>query len=217
MDSKSIMTSPCQPQPPVLHRASQRVARWLLRALGWRVEVCLPQAKKYVLVGAPHTSNWDFPVGLLAVWEIGFKVRWIGKHTLFRWPLGPLMRALGGIPVDRSARHRFADQMRVIFDRHDELVLLITPEGTRSRTEYWKSGFYYIALGAKVPIVLGYVDFPSKRLGIGPSFMPSGDIEADMRIIQAFYADKTGLRPQNQGDVRVQLPSELPSSPKPPT
>jgi 1-acyl-sn-glycerol-3-phosphate acyltransferase len=184
-------------------RPRQRFARWLLGLLGWRVEATLPAVPKYVVIGAPHTSNWDFPYGVLAMWAIGFRYRWIGKHTLFRWPFGGLMRALGGIPVDRRARHNFIGQMREIFAREPELVLIITPEGTRRRTEHWKSGFYYIARAAQVPIALGFIDYRGKRIGVGPSFTPSGDIAADMAVIRAFYADKIGRYPAHQGEIRI--------------
>lgn len=191
------------PSEPPGDRPRQRFARWVLRLLGWRVQATLPDVPKYVLIGAPHTSNWDFPYGVLAMWAIGSNFRWIGKHTLFRWPFGSLMRGLGGIPVDRRARHNVIEQMRSVFVREPELVLVITPEGTRRRTEYWKSGFYHIALASQVPIALGYIDYRGKRIGIGPAFMPGGDIERDMAMVRAFYADKIGKYPENQGEIRI--------------
>jgi 1-acyl-sn-glycerol-3-phosphate acyltransferase len=174
-----------------------------LTLLGWRLDQRLPDTHKYLIIGAFHTSNWDMPLGLLGLWALGLKPRWVAKHTLFRWPLGPFLKAIGGIPVDRRAHTGFIDRIAAAYDACDELVVTIAPEGTRSKTDYWKTGFYYIAIAAKVPIALGYIDYPNKRLGIGGMLNPSGDIEADMAIIRDFYSDKTGLRPENQGEIRL--------------
>ena len=179
-------------------------SKWLLTLLGWRLDKQLPDTHKYLVIGAFHTSNWDLPLGLLGLWAMGVKSRWIAKHTLFRWPLGPLLRAIGGIPVDRRVHTGFINRIAAAYSANDELVITIAPEGTRSKTGYWKSGFYYIAMAAKVPIALGYIDYPNKRLGIGGSLNPSGDIENDMAIIRDFYSDKTGLKPENQGEIRLQ-------------
>jgi len=187
-------------QEPTL---SHNLALAILRALGWKLEVTLPDTKKYVLIGAPHTSNWDFVYMLLFRSAIGIKPRWIGKDTFFRWPFGGLWRRLGGIPVNRRSRNSFVDQMVATFQEHDKLILVIAPEGTRSKTRYWKSGFYYIALGAGVPIVMGFLDYARKVGGIGPALMPVGDIQADFVTIREFYADKTGKHPREQGEVRL--------------
>lgn len=176
--------------------------RSVLRLFGWTVVGVTPEEKKWVLIGAPHTSNWDFPVGLAAMWALGIEPRWVAKHTVFRWPLGVLMKALGGIPLDRERTQDFVQQSVREFEDRDELVLVLAPEGTRSRVEYWRTGFYYIALGAGAPIVLGFVDFARKRIGLGPTLRPSGDIEADFKTIRSFYADKTGKRPELEGEVR---------------
>ena len=178
-------------------------SKWLLTLLGWRLDQRLPDTHKYLIIGAFHTSNWDMPLGLLGLWALGLKPRWVAKHTLFRWPLGPFLKAIGGIPVDRRAHTGFIDRIAAAYDACDELVVTIAPEGTRSKTDYWKTGFYYIAIAAKVPIALGYIDYPNKRLGIGGVLNPGGDIEADMAIIRDFYSDKTGLRPENQGEIRL--------------
>ena len=179
------------------------ISRAILRLFGWKVVATLPETHKYVLIGAPHTTNWDFALMLLLKSAIGLQVHWIGKHSLFRWPLGWLMRRLGGVPVDRRSPHKYVDQIVDAFRQRDEMVLVIAPEGTRKKTEYWKSGFYYIALGAGVPIALGFADYARKVGGIGPTIMPTGDIEADLARIRAFYADKTGKHPENQGEIRV--------------
>lgn len=175
---------------------------WLyLRCFGWRIEGSKPPFKKYLVIAAPHTSNWDVPAMLAMSFVLGVRVSWIGKHTLFRGPLGPFMRWLGGVPVDRRARHNAVQQMVDEFDRRDELCLMITPEGTRDRSEYWKSGFYYIARGAGVPIVLGLLDFKRKVGGLFEAIYPSDDIKADMDKIRAFYKNASGKYPECFGPI----------------
>jgi len=187
-------------QEPTL---SRNFAQVILRALGWKLEATLPDTKKYVLIGAPHTSNWDFVYMLLFRSAIGINPHWVGKDTFFRWPFGGLWKRLGGIPVNRRSRNSFVDQMVATFQEHDELILVIAPEGTRSKTRYWKSGFYYIALGAGVPIVMGFLDYARKVGGIGSALMPTGDIQADFITLREFYADKTGKHPREQGEIRL--------------
>lgn len=176
---------------------------WILTLLGWRLDQRLPDTNKYLVIGAFHTSNWDLPLGLLGLWAMGLRPRWVGKHTLFWWPLGSLLRAVGGIPVDRRVHTGFIDRIAAAYENSERFVIVIAPEGTRSRTRYWKTGFYYIALAAKVPIAMAYIDYPNKQLGIGGVLIPSGDIDADMVVIRDFYSDKTGLRPEKQGDIRL--------------
>jgi 1-acyl-sn-glycerol-3-phosphate acyltransferase len=132
----------------------------------------------------------------------------MGKHTLFRPPLGWLMRGLGGLPIDRSARHNVVEQAVQSFRERERLVLAILPEGTRKRTPYWKSGFYHIAVGAKVPIALGYADYRRKVGGIGRIFVPSGDVDTDMAIIREFYSRMTGKRPEQFGEIRLKAQDE---------
>jgi 1-acyl-sn-glycerol-3-phosphate acyltransferase len=186
------------PRPSV----SQRFATQVLALCGWKVETGSPAADKYILVVYPHTSNWDFPFGYLAKMSLGLKLHWVGKHSLFRWPFGPLARWLGGIPVNRRSRNNVIDQMAARFRTSDQLIIAITPEGTRSRTEAWKSGFYHIARGAGVPLALAYIDYGRKRMGISPPFELSGDVEADLAHIRAFYADKQGRYPDQAGEIR---------------
>lgn len=185
----------------------RRLGRTLLRLFGWRVDGRLPPAPRYVCIGAPHTTNWDLPVGLAAMLALGFPPRWVGKHTIFRGPAGPIMRALGGIPVDRRVSQDFVgqvvDRFRRAERREEPFVLVIAPEGTRSPAARWKTGFYHIAREAGVPIALGYADYPSRRTGVGGWLEPSGDLQADMEEIRAFYADKRGKRPERQGPVRA--------------
>jgi 1-acyl-sn-glycerol-3-phosphate acyltransferase len=163
---------------------------------------------KCVLIGAPHTSNWDLPIAMLLFWSLEVGARWVGKHTIFRWPIGALMRGLGGIPLDRTNTENFVNEIVDRFNASERLVLALAPEGTRKHTDYWRSGFYWIAHGAGVPIALAYADYASKVGGIGPSIMPSGDIEADMEKIRAFYADKVGRHPEKQGSIRLRPEAE---------
>jgi len=175
----------------------------ILALFGWQLDIVLPQEKKFVLVGAPHTSNWDFPISLLAFWTIKLKLYWVAKKQMFWGPLRYLFVALGGIPVDRKSSQGFIEQITERFEQADEMVLTIAAEGTRSRTEYWKSGFYRIAVAAKVPICLAYIDAGNKKLGFSEIVYPSGDIDEDMKIIADFYKDIKGIKPKNQGPVRL--------------
>lgn len=179
---------------PVLSQLLKLIATILLKVIGWRVVGELPAERKYVLIGAPHTSNWDFPLMLLAVLKIGMDVHWLGKSSLFPPIIGSIMRWLGGIAVDRSKNNNLVAQLIELYNARDELVLIIPPEGTRSKVERWKSGFYHVAAGAGVPILLGFVDASRKELGFGPLFYPAQDFDTDLPKIQAFYADKRGIR-----------------------
>ncbi len=181
----------------------KKISRLILSALGWQLEAQLPSEKKYVIVGAFHTSNWDFPMGILGLWAMGLKACWVGKHTLFRGPLGPVFKLLGGIPVDRTVHTGFIQRIAEQYKLRDEMALTIAAEGTRSKTEYWRTGFYHIAVEAKVPVALGYVDYGNKKLGVGATLYPTGDINKDFEIIREFYKDKTGLRPGNQGPIAL--------------
>ena len=166
---------------------------WLgLRLAGWKLKGRPPKARKFVIIAYPHTSNWDFPLGLAACIVFRIKVYWLGKDSLFKGPVGPLMRWLGGIPVDRSQAQDFVQQAIEAFDQSDELVIGVAPEGTRSRVEKWKTGFYHMAAGAKVPIAPGYLDYPNKEVGFLESFFPSGDIDKDMLAIKSAYGTIQG-------------------------
>ena len=175
----------------------------LLKLFGWQLETILPLEKKYIIIGAPHTSNWDFPLALLALHAMGLKFSWVGKHTLFRFPLGRLFRALGGIPVDRTVRQGFIKDMVELFAASEERILAMAPEGTRSRTEYWKTGFYSLAVAASVPIAFGYLDYRSKTIGVGETLYPSGNLVEDFQTIQRFYNGRTGKYPEKQGPVQL--------------
>lgn len=179
-----------------------RMAAALLRLLVWRVQYAPPPGKKAIIVVYPHTSNWDFAIGIIGRAAIDLPLRWIGKHTLFRGPFGTLFRWLGGIPVDRGMSNGLVGQLCAQFSAHDLFYLAFTPEGTRSRTEGWKSGFYQLALAARVPVGLGVIDYANKRVGVDTWLRMSGDPAADMARIAAFYADKRGLYPEKAGPVR---------------
>lgn len=163
-----------------------------LKLAGWKMENRFPLEKKYVLIAAPHTTNWDFPLTLAFCFASQARIYWMGKASLFKGPAGPVMRWLGGISVDRSKKNSLVDQMVEAYRAADSLVVTIPPEGTRKAVKEWKTGFYYIAHGAGVPIALAYLDYPSRTCGFGPMFTPTGDIETDMREIKAFYHDKRG-------------------------
>ena len=180
---------------------SQRLALIILRLIGWRTHVLNPRLTRYVLIGAPHTSNWDFGLMLLLMAAEQLPIRFMGKDSLFRGPLGPLMRSLGGIPVNRRERTNLVDLMAAKFEEYDGLIVGIAPEGTRRKTSHWKSGFYYIALKAHVPIMMAYLDYGNKVIGVGPGFTPSGNIHADFEIIREFYAGIKGKVPKNQGEI----------------
>ncbi|MBT8333192.1 MAG: lysophospholipid acyltransferase family protein, partial [Deltaproteobacteria bacterium] len=186
----------------------QSISQFILRVIGWQAISTIPPLEKYLLVGAPHTTNWDFPLTLLALSSLGVKFNWVAKHTLFWWPLGLFLRVIGGIPVDRSGGMAFLKQAIELYKERDKLILAIAPEGTRSRTSHWKSGFYVIARKANVPIVLGSIDYPTKQITIGMVLMPSGNIEKDFKRIREFYRGKEGKYPEKQGEVRLKKTSQ---------
>jgi len=178
------------------------MARKVLSLFGWQVAVELPPGPKCVVIVYPHTSNWDFVVGYLAKLAAGLPLRWVAKHTLFRWPFGPLLRRMGGIPVNRGASAGFVEALVAEFDRRQRMWLAITPEGTRSRTDHWKSGFYRLALAARVPVGLGFIDYGRRRVGIETYLTLTGNEEEDLERIRAFYAEKVGKYPRQAGDIR---------------
>lgn len=188
------------------YSSPQRLARWMLPLIGWQVEDDLPDVRQCVLVVAPHTSNWDLPIGLVCAHALGlfacWQVAYMAKHTLFREPLGVFMRATGGIPINRATAHSVVDQMIEAFRTHERLMLAITPEGTRKRTGYWKSGFYHIATKAKVPIVPAFLDYGRRVGGLGAPLMPSGDMEADLILLRQFFSKITAKFPHEVGEMR---------------
>ncbi len=174
-----------------------------LQLFGWRLEAETPVPDKFVLIAAPHTSGWDLPFMLATSYAMRVPISWMGKQELFRPPFSWFMRALGGIPIDRSARTDRVGWAIEQFNRAERLVLAIPAEGTRGNVSYWKSGFYHIARGASVPIGLGYLDFERKICGVGGFVMPTGDIRADMDRIRAFYKDIRGKYPAKESVPRL--------------
>lgn len=169
---------------------SSRLVRWIIlklyRWMGWRLEGGIPETRKFVIAGAPHTSNWDFVFFTGATHELGLLPNFMGKHTLFRWPMKRFMEDMGGIPVDRRSRANYVDQVAAEFARRDELALVVAAEGSRTTDGSWKSGFYHIAQAAGVPIVPTWVCNKTRRLGFGPALWPSGDYPADLARIAAY-------------------------------
>jgi 1-acyl-sn-glycerol-3-phosphate acyltransferase len=180
----------------------RRIGRLFLNLTGWEPEGDAPTGR-CVLIAAPHTSNWDLAYLLAFSWVLGVRISWMGKHTLFRGPLGPVMRALGGVPVHRHRRNDLVAQMAAEFVRDPGLVLTVPAEGTRGYTPRWKSGFYRIAQAAEVPIVLGFLDYQRRRGGFGPEVHPSGDVKRDMDLVRAFYADKVARHPECFGPIEL--------------
>ena len=173
---------------------------WLF---GWQVKADLPDVKKYIIVGGPHTSNWDFPFGLAMFYVLKIKLSWMGKAGLFQPPLGFLMRAVGGIAIERNSQHGVVEQMVEKFEQSEHLVIGLAPNGTRKKTQYWKSGFYWIAYKADVPIVCCYLDYKKKCANIGLTIIPTGNVNQDMALIRAFYQGIEGKRPENADNVRL--------------
>lgn len=174
------------------------LSKFVFKKAGWKYEGGMPPGvKKCVLVAAPHTSNWDFVVARLVFNFLGANVRMLIKKEAFFWPFGYWLKKMGGIPIDRSKKNNSVDQIAKLFEEHDELIILFTPEGTRKRAEKWKRGFYFASEAANVPIVLGYVDYPSKTGGIHPEvFEKSGNMEADIERVKSFYKQYRGLHPE---------------------
>ncbi len=183
-------------------------SRFLLFLLGWRVQISGPLPRRCIVLGAPHTSNWDLVFALLLMGVTRTRFHWIGKKEIFRWPVAGLFTALGGIPVNRRVRQDFVGQIVSMFNQADTLRIAIAPEGTRSLAPYWRTGFYYMALNADVPIVMAFVDGGRKIVGWGKSFVPSGNLYQDFEILQQFYADHKGIIPRNQGPVIPAPPKE---------
>ncbi|HAR91093.1 MAG TPA: glycerol acyltransferase [Gammaproteobacteria bacterium] len=182
---------------PLLTPVLRGLALLILVLIGWSTRGEPLAHQRCVLIGAPHTSNWDFPLMLLVVLKLKLRLFWMGKHTLFPFPFGWLMKWLGGIPINRSASHNVVNETVRQYAENDQLIILIPPEGTRSKVTRWKTGFYHIANNAEVPILLGYVDASKKEAGFADFFTPTGDLEKDMVEIRAFYANKRGLLAKN--------------------
>lgn len=186
----------------------QRGAAALLSWAGWRIEAGQPLPPQCVIIGAPHTSGIDLLVALLARAALGIDFRWAAKDTYFWGPVGRVFRACGGIPVNRRERTNFVARMAVLFRENEDFRLVIAPEGTRRRAAHWRTGFYYIAQAAQVPIVFGYADYSRRIVGFGPALIPSGDIAADFARIRAFYATVQGRYPDRHSEIALRPPGE---------
>jgi 1-acyl-sn-glycerol-3-phosphate acyltransferase len=179
------------------------MAGWILRRWGWTLVGERPAPLRYVVVAAPHGSNWDAVLMLLCAFHFGIRVRWLGKKESFRGPLRPLLLRLGGIPIDRGGGRGLVAETVAAFRAHHELALALAPDGTRAYRDYWKSGFYHIALGANVPLVLSFMDWGTRRAGVGPTLRLSGDVRADMEPIRAFYAGMRARHADQTSRVRL--------------
>lgn len=184
-------------------------AHWFLRRGGWKIEGERPQDDSFVLIAAPHTSNWDLPYMLAFAAVFDIEVKWMAKHGLFYPPMGWILRAMGGMPIVRHKNQNVVSAMVETFKRDRKLVLVVPTEGTRGRAEYWKSGFYHIARGAGVAIVPSYLDYGRRAGGFGPALQPSGDIGADMQYFRDFYSPMTGKFPEKFGPIRLREESDL--------
>jgi 1-acyl-sn-glycerol-3-phosphate acyltransferase len=194
-------------------RLMQKLGRALLPLIGWRATGDLPDAPKFVLVVYPHTSNWDLPIGLIAAYALGLLEGWpygfLVKDTAMKWPvIGPVIRKFGGVAIDRRARFNAVEQMAAVFQQRERLFVAITPEGTRRRQPYIKSGFYHLACLARVPIVPAYLDYRKREAHLGPLMWPSGDSDVDLQTLRAFFAGVTPLYPQHAGEFRFKPTDE---------
>jgi 1-acyl-sn-glycerol-3-phosphate acyltransferase len=174
------------------NRFSKAVADFFFWLFGWRVAGTLPNVPKMIIIGAPHTSNWDFPLAMTLIFHLGISFNWMAKKEFFVAPVSGLWRWLGGIPVDRKAANGMVGQTVEAIQRRDKIVLAIAPEGTRSKVTRWRTGFYHIAHGANIPIVPLLVDYGRKTLTVTEPFIPTGDVEADLPLLQARFVGVTG-------------------------
>lgn len=189
------------PQAPQSHQPWLRtLGWWLLQRAGWRFEGQMPDVPKFVVIVVPHTSNWDFPIGLAAKWALGFDAHWWGKDSLFRAPLGWFMRANGGIAIDRHNKSNVVERTIAAFDANERFALALSPEGTRKKVSSWRSGFWHVAKGANVPICCVALDWGRKVVRLGPTVMPDEDTpEAGIHRLRGIFADVRGYNPSQQG------------------
>ena len=177
---------------PLLRPIFYLFANVALFVLGWKTKGKMPDIKRFILVAAPHSSNWDFVYFLLIIFKFQIPVHWMAKESMFVWPFKGFLKRLGGIPINRSKKGNVVADMVDTIGRADRLIITIAPSGTREEVTQWKTGFYQIASQANIPIVCGFVDYKLKTGGIGPVILPTGDMDADMEAIKAFYTDKFG-------------------------
>lgn len=188
--------------PPRIDPLRHTLGKLILRLNGWRVEGDWPKVPKMVIIFAPHTSNWDFVYAMSAILSRGYKPNYLGKKSLFWGPLGWFMRWMGGIPVNRGRSYNMVEQTVRAIQASETMMLGIAPEGTRSHSGYWRSGFYHIAHQANVPIVFFSLDYRKKLARFGEGILPSGDIQADMEKIRPFFEGVQGKFPNQMGEIR---------------
>jgi 1-acyl-sn-glycerol-3-phosphate acyltransferase len=174
------------------NKLTELLGKAILGTMGWRIEGEIPNIPKFVAIAAPHTTNWDFILGMSSLMALNIRVHWIGKDAIFTWPAKYVWNWLGGKPVDRANPHGVVQQIVDMFNKSDQFLLGLSPEGTRKNKPSWRSGFYHIAQGAGVPILMAYFDFKNKKVGIGPLFHPTGDIDKDIAEMQNYYKQFTG-------------------------
>ena len=179
---------------PILSTLYHYLARALMRLTGWRIDGKLPDLPKFVLIGAPHTSNWDFLLFLGVIFSLRANVHFMGKAELFRWPIGAFFRYCGGVPVDRKKSTGLVEQMVKVCNESEKFILVIAPEGTRHQVAEWKRGFYHIAKNAEIPIVMAVVDGKQKTVHLGQVFHPTEDMEADLKTIKGIFEGVRGVR-----------------------
>jgi 1-acyl-sn-glycerol-3-phosphate acyltransferase len=183
-------------KPSLSSRLLRRFIYWIYRRNGWTAHGVVPSPRKFVLIAAPHTSNWDFIFFIGLTEDLGFMPHFMGKKSLFRWPFANFLYDMGGVSVDRSSPQNYVQQMVAEFEKRDEFMLTIAPEGSRDNNSKWKTGFYQIALAANVPFVIGMMDYGKKTGGLGPAIMPTGDYEADMAKVIELYRGVVPRHPE---------------------
>ncbi len=175
----------------------------ILKLLGWKTIGQVPDVPKYVMIGYPHTSNWDTFIGLLLFKSMGVHLHWLAKQSLFKRPFSWFLEKSGAVPINRKKSQNLVQKTKEIFRKADYFVLTLSPEGTRKKTDHWRTGFYYMALEAKVPIALGFLNYANKTGGFGPLIWPSGNIEQDMVKIRNFYLGIHGKFPEQEGNIQI--------------
>lgn len=185
-------------RPGLVARAVRQLLLAMYRLRGWKAEGVVPEPRRFVLIAAPHTSNWDFVNFLGLAADLRIRPHFMGKLSLFKWPIGGFMKQMGGIPVDRRGGGNVVQQMADEFARRAEFMLTVAPEGTRGKTAKWRTGFYQIAMAAKVPLVVGFMDYGTKTGGLGPLIWPTGNFRADMMKVFEIYKAHSARFPERQ-------------------
>ena len=189
--------------PSIANKFRRLLGLCFLKLVGWEAVGNVPDTQKFILILAPHTSNWDLLFILAVLYVLGIKSYWFGKKDVFRWPVGGFFKWLGGIPINRGSRQNMVQQTVEVIQSREQIIVGISPEGTRSNTKYWKTGFYHIAHQARIPIVFAFLDYGQKVGGLGPIINPTGDIEEDMKKIRQFYSGITAKYPHNFGTIAI--------------